>query len=241
MTSNKDKNQNTKPENDRPWGAIVSIAVAVALGIAVAASSTLRNFLLDAWSILTSNDENRINEWTDSFGVWGPLVIILLMILQMFLFVVPSWLLMVVAVLAYGPWWGGLLAIVAVTVASSVGYGLGNVIGEHGLERIMKPKTLHKVEKEAERYGIWAVVVARINPLLSNDAISLVGGLIGMGYWKFIAATLAGILPLTIMIAAYGSEWQELKPALVWVSVISLAGLVVKVIIDRRADRKAGD
>ncbi len=37
-------------------------------------------------------------------------------------------------------------------------------------------------------YGFWAIIVTRINPFLSNDAISFVGGLLRMGYWKFIGA-----------------------------------------------------
>ncbi len=127
------------------------------------------------------------------------------------------------------------MSIVAVTVASSAGYAIGDLAGEHGLSRIMKRKTMERVEKEAERYGVWAVVAARINPLLSTDAISLVGGLVRMGYWKFIAATVAGICPLTVAIAIHGDGWNSLKPALVWVSVISLLGLAAKVFIDRRS------
>jgi len=50
-------------------------------------------------------------------------------------------------------------------------------------------------------YGFWAIIVTRVNPFLSNDAISFVGGLLRMGYWKFIAAALVGIAPLTSFIA----------------------------------------
>ncbi|MFC7335712.1 TVP38/TMEM64 family protein [Haloferula chungangensis] len=221
-------------ESTKPWSLIASAAILLTFAISVAASQELRDFLVDAWNILTSGDQERISQWADGFGAWGPLIIILMMVLQMFLIIVPSWLLMVVAVLAYGPWWGALIAIGAVAAASSFGYAIGNLIGEHGLERLINKKTLDKVQKETERYGIWAIVVTRINPLLSNDAISFVAGLIRMGYWKFLAATVGGILPLTVAIAVFGSDWEKMKTTLIWISVISLLGLVAKVLIDRR-------
>lgn len=198
-----------------------------------------RDFVNEAWSVLTSNDRARIEEWVDQFGWWGPLVIVLLMVLQMFLLVAPSWLLMVIAVLAYGPVRGAVIAIVAVAVAASVAYGIGYLVGEHGLKRLLGEKTERKVRHETERYGVWAVVIARLNPLLSNDAISFLSGLLGMGFWKFLGATLLGITPLAIAIALMGEEWQSLKTGLIALSIVSLAGLAVKVWIDKRGDASA--
>jgi uncharacterized membrane protein YdjX (TVP38/TMEM64 family) len=58
--------------------------------------------------------------------------------------------------------------------------------------------------------------------MLSNDAISFVAGLLRMGYWRFIAATLAGIAPLTIFIAIMGQSNDTLLQGLLWGSIVSL-------------------
>lgn len=230
--------QEASDSSPRPrWPRIASVVLVGGFATALFVSPSLRGFFAEAWNVLTSGEEQRITRWVGRYGAWGPAVIILLMVLQMFLIVVPSWLLMVVAVLAYGPWWGGLIAVTAVLAASSTGYGVGALVGQHGLERLLKDKTLRRMERETDRYGLWGVVVARINPLFSNDAISLVAGLLRMGFGRFLIATLGGILPLVILIAWFGSGWERMKTGLIWLSVASLLGLVAKVVVDHRKDR----
>lgn len=189
----------------------------------------VKDFFNEAWNVLTSNDKARVEQWVSDFGWLGPLVIILAMVLQMFLLVIPSVLLMVVAILAYGPIWGSLIALSAIFAASSVGYFLGNYFGPVLIERLIGKKTENKIAGFIDDYGFWAVIIARLNPFLSNDAISFVAGILKMGYWKYIGATLAGIAPLTIFIAIMGRSTDSLKTGLLWgslVSVVIFAGYV---------------
>ena len=85
-----------------------------------------------------------------------------------------------------------------------------------------------------EKYGFWAVIITRLAPFLSNDAISFVGGILRMGYWKFIGATLAGILPLAALIGYLGENRERLKSGLIRVSVISLVLFIGYVIYNRK-------
>lgn len=135
---------------------------------------------------------------------------------------IPSIALMVVSVLAYGPVWGSSIILIAVFIASSVGYFIGRYFGPVLVEKLIGQKTEKKIGDFIEDYGFWAVIVTRLNPFLSNDAISFVGGILKMGYWKFIGATLVGIAPLTLFIAVIGNSTDELKTGLLWGSVVSL-------------------
>ena len=90
------------------------------------------------------------------------------------------------------------------------------------------------MEDFIDDYGFWAVIVTRINPFLSNDAISFVGGLLQMGYWKFIGATMVGIAPLTIFIAVLGKSTDRLQTGLLWGSLISLVAFGIYVWWDKR-------
>lgn len=188
----------------------------------------VRSFMDKAWEVLTSDDELRIKQWVDSFGWFGPVVLILAMIFQMFLIIIPTILLMVVCILAYGPIWGSLIVLIAVYLASSVGYLIGNYLGEFTVQKLIGAKTERKVSSFLKEYGFWAVVVTRINPFLSNDAISFVGGMLKISYWKFISATLLGISPLIVFIAIIGRDTQQLKTGLVWllVSLVLFIGYV---------------
>jgi len=183
---------------------------------------SFQQVLDEAWQVLTSNDEDRIKQWVDGFGWYGPLVLVAAMVAQMFLLIIPTILLMVVSVLAYGPFWGSLIILTSVFSASTIGYFIGRFLNRKFVTKLLGQNTEEKIEDFIENYGFWAIIVTRLNPFLSNDAISFVGGILKMGYWRFIGATMVGILPLTIFIAFLGKNIDQLKSGLLWGSLVSL-------------------
>ena len=219
MTKN---NSDTSSTTKSKLPLYISIALVFGIVTSYFLIPEVKEFLDEAWSVLTSDDEERVQKWVSGFGWLGPIILVLAMIAQMFLLVVPSILLMVVSVLAYGPIWGSIIIIASVYAASTVGYFIGSYFGDTIVKRIIGKKSKKKVASFLDDYGFWAVIVTRLNPFLSNDAISFVGGLLRMGYWKFMGATLVGIAPLTAFIAIFGKSIDELKMGLLWGSVISL-------------------
>ena len=201
----------------------ISAAIIISLLLAYFFIPEVQAWLSEAWDVLTSDDKSRIQAWVANFGWFGPVVLILAMIVQMFLLIIPTILLMVVSVLAYGPVWGSCIIFVAVFSASSVGYFIGRYFGPVIVEKLIGHKNEKKISDFIDDYGFWAVIVTRLNPFLSNDAISFVAGILQMGYWKFIGATLVGIAPLTIFIAVIGKSTDALRTGLLWGSLISLA------------------
>ncbi|EPR66258.1 TVP38/TMEM64 family protein [Cyclobacterium qasimii] len=201
-------------------------------------NETVHQFFNEAWEVLGSNDEQRISDWVSQFEIWGPLIIVGAMVLQMFMFIIPSFLLMVVTIIAYGPWLGSGIILVAIFTASTIGYGVGVNFGTPVIQRILGEKTEKKITGFLEDYGFWAVIVTRVSPFLSNDAISIIAGMLRMGYWKFIASTMLGILPLTIIIAVLGQNNESMKTGLIWVGAISLLGFIGYVWWDRKRKNK---
>ncbi|MBT0608365.1 TVP38/TMEM64 family protein [Aequorivita echinoideorum] len=199
-----------------------SLFIIVVLILLYFLEPTFQDFCQQAWQILTSNDEEKINNWVTGLGWWGPLVLIAAMVVQMFLIVIPSILLIVVSVLAYGPILGSIISVTAVVLASTIGYFIGRYIGPWFAAQILGKKKERTISRFLDDYGFWAVVITRINPFLSNDAISFVAGILKMDYFKFISATLAGIAPLILFLAIMGENFQTLKTGLLIVSVISL-------------------
>lgn len=231
--------RSTSETKQSKWPLFISLGLLAALVACYFLWPAFQQFLNEAYQVLTSDDKQRITQWVSQFGIWGPFLIILAMIAQMFLFVIPSALVMVVTILAYGPFWGSALAIAGVLTASSLGYAIGAYLGPVTVSKLIGDSTEKKIEKYVEDYGLWAVIIARISPVLSNDATSFVGGLLRMGYLRFIGATLTGILPLTIGIAYLGGSTQRLKTGFIWISAISLVALVVYILYDRRKKKQA--
>lgn len=215
-----------------------SLAMIAALVISYFAIPQINQFFGEAWSVLTSNDETRIKNWVSDFGWLGPVVIILAMIVQMFLLVIPSILLMVVSILAYGPILGGIIIFIAVFCASSLGFLIGKYLSVKITARLLGKGVTEKMTDFINNYGFWAVVITRLNPFLSNDAISFVGGLLRMNYWKFITATLLGITPLILLIAITGSNTDSLKSGLLWGSIVSLMVFGLYIWWDKRKKLK---
>lgn len=216
----------------------ISGLIVLAVLLAYFLIPSVREFLQEAWNTLTSGDEQRIEDWVSQFGVMGPIVIILAMILQMFLLIIPTIALMVVAILAYGPIWGSLIVFVAVFAASTVGYIIGSYLGPVIVEKLIGIKAEKEISNFIERYGFWAVFITRLNPLLSNDAVSFVAGVLKMGYWKFIGATLSGIAPLIIFVAFMGQTNERLINGLLWGSIVSLILFILYVVWDKRRNKK---
>lgn len=195
-------------------------------------------FLNEAYQVLTSNDDKRISAWVQQFGFWGPAFIMFAMTAQMFLFVFNVTLLVLVSILAYGAFWGSLIAIISIGIASTIGFFIGKSLGVHTVDRLIGQSTERKIERFMNHYGIGAVAIARFSPFLSNDAISFVAGILEMNYFKFMGATLVGITPLVVLIAWMSENMARLQNGLIWISAVSLAGFILYVIYDKYLKKK---
>ncbi|NJO03768.1 MAG: TVP38/TMEM64 family protein [Bacteroidia bacterium] len=182
----------------------------------------------EGYRVFASGERQQISQWVQQFGFWGPVLIVVGMTAQMFLVVVPSILLIIVSVLAYGPWWGSLYSVIAVAVASSIAYAIGYGASKAFVNRLIGPEAQEKFLKAVKEYGmLGVVVVARINPLLSNDAVSFISGLVKLNFWKFMAATLGGVIPLIALAGFLGANMQRLETGMWWISGIAIVGFVV--------------
>jgi uncharacterized membrane protein YdjX (TVP38/TMEM64 family) len=196
-----------------------------------------KNGVNEIFHLLISKDEKKIESWVQKFGIAGPLVLILVMMVQMFLFVVPNILVMIIAIVIYGPLWGSVISLVGVFCSSSLGYALGRYLGPVTVNKLIKPQTQVKISNFIERYGVGAIAITRLASL-SNDSLSIVAGLLKMSYHRYILATLAGITPLIVLLALYGRNGR-IERALLWIAGISMVLLFVYIFVDkkRKADK----
>lgn len=215
---------------------IFSLSVAGLLVVSYFLFPSFQADLDEAFNVITSGDKDRIKDWVSQFGVWGPVVILISMVLQMFMFIVPNILLIVICILSYGPLWGGVLAWFGVFLASTVGYFIGNKLSPVVVHRLVSQKTQQKLRKFIRDYGMKAIVVLRLSTF-SNDGLSLVAGLLNMPYRKFITATLIGITPLIAIIAIFGKDGR-MEKGILWVSAVLLAGLVIYIVLDTRRKKR---
>ena len=197
---------------------------------------SFQNFINEAFNVLISDDQERIRKWVAQFRIAGPVVLILSMVVQMFLFVVPNVFIMMVSIIMYGPIWGAVIAFLGVFSSSSVGYLLGKYLGPVTVRKLMSDKAQKKTSEFIKNYGVAAIAITRISSL-SNDSLSIVAGLLKMSYRKYILATLGGITPLLVLLAIYGRNGNILN-ALIWITAVSLVMLIIYIILDKKKKPK---
>src|SRR5688572_9670470 len=161
---------------------LAPVALLVSLGICYFTWPAFRELAQQAYQVIASGDERRIQTWVRGFGSWGVVVLLGLMFLQAVIAVLPSVATMVASVLAYGPVWGGALAWGGMIVTGSFMYGVGRALGQAAVERFVGESSSRRVEDLVERYGSWAVVIARLTPFSSSDAVCFITGALGMRY-----------------------------------------------------------
>jgi len=214
---------------------IISLSLLVILAALYFIIPSFQNFINEAFNVLTSDDQERIQKWVSQFKLAGPVVLIFIMVAQMFLFVVPNVFLMIVAIISYGPFWGAMISFLGVFASSSTGYLIGKYLGPVTVRKLMSDKAQKKTSEFIKSYGVAAIAITRISSL-SNDSLSIVAGLLKMSYQKYILATLGGITPLIVLLAIYGRNGKILN-ALIWIAAFSLVLLVIYIIIDKRRKR----
>jgi uncharacterized membrane protein YdjX (TVP38/TMEM64 family) len=231
--TNDEKKRADEGVKQSKWPLAFTALVIAALVAAYFFFPAFQDTLKEGWAVITSGEEERISRWVGQFGLWGPFFIVLAMVAQMFLVVVNVVALMLVAILAYGPFWGSLIAIVAVLVAASFGYIIGRSVGEAWISKLIGSKNNQRISGFIANYGVWTVIIARVSPFLSNDAVSFAAGLAGMGFIRFMGATVAGIIPLTVLLAWLGENNDRLKSGLIWVSAVSVVALIGYIVYDK--------
>ena len=242
MSVHSERNRTDQTPNEHShltW--LLPLGVIAALVLLYFVWPEFQSFVDGAYRVVRSGDRAQLETWVSGFGAWGPVIIYALMIAQTLLAFIPSLLITLLPVLAYGPMWGGLLAWSGLLLAALVAYGVGRALGPVTVERFIGHKTERQIEGFVERYGIWGVVAARVSPALSTDAVSFVAGLVKMKLWHFVLATGLGILPLVVLIAFLGSDLERLRDGLIWVSVLSVVTFVFYVVWDRRRRRAQGE
>lgn len=195
---------------------------------------SVQNLSKEAWDVLLSGNREQLRSWVSQFGAAGVVILLFFFLVQIFAFVLPSWLLVVVSILAYGPIIGGIVALTGSVLAASVAYWIGRIFGEFTIKKIIGQKSEKKMKPYLQRYGFWVVAIFKLAPFLSNDIISYTAGLVSMSFPRFFLASVVGTSPLVVLIAFLGETNERLWNGFFIVSVFSIIGFIIYVWWDQK-------
>lgn len=213
--------------------ALVLAAVA-ALGLAYLLSAEFRTEVGRAAGILYRGDIAGLRDYILSFGVWAPVVSALLMTFQALVAPLPAFVLTFANGLAFGGFWGGLLSLSSAAVAAAISFWLARALGRGPVEALMGKVGLESADRWFERWGAYAVLVARLIPILSFDVISFAAGLTRIRFLRFFAATVVGAAPATFVYSYLGERAPMSVRVLLVAFGVVIAGAVVATVVRRR-------
>lgn len=113
----------------------------------------------------------------EGLGMWGPFVLIVLLILQVFLAFIPGQALMVACGYVYGFGPGFLISWFGLFAGGQMAFALARRYGRPFAERWIAPHILSKWDKAAAGQGVGFFALSLVLPVFPNDAMCYVAGL----------------------------------------------------------------
>jgi len=210
----------------------VVLGAGAAFALVYGLSPEFRSEVDRAAAILGRGDVAALRDYILSFEVWAPVVSGLLMILQALVAPLPAFLITFANGLAFGDLWGGLLSLVSAS-AAAIAFGISRAIGRGPVEALVGKAGLESADRWFERWGHYAVLAARLVPIVSFDVVSFAAGLTRMGFWRFLFATTFGAAPATFVYAYLGGRAPQYVQVLLVAFEVVIAGAVVAAIVRR--------
>jgi uncharacterized membrane protein YdjX (TVP38/TMEM64 family) len=112
----------------------------------------------------------------------------------------PQWMLVMGAVVAFGPWEGSLLAWIGSLAAASLGFWVGHLLGAERLKRL-DGDLIQKLSTAVRRNGFMTSLVIRLVPTGPAILVNLAAGVSRMKFSHFAAGTSIGIVPKIVVVA----------------------------------------
>ena len=133
-----------------------------------------------------------------------------------------------VIMIAHGAILGMVPGFLVSLVASTTGAMLGWWIGRQGSDRLAARMTQMERDRAAswlDRHGLWAVVLSRMLPILS-ETVAVLSGVSGMRWQAVLVASVLGSIPPSLVYAVAGAVSTDFSTgAFVALGVFVLAGL----------------
>ena len=213
------------PREGSPFRALRGVGIfllVAALGIALV-------HFLPTGSLLTAEGITKLAE---GLGAWGPAVIVLAGVITPLLFL-PRWPIAFLAGLLYGVAAGTFLATAASTLGAWLHFSLSGKLLAPAADRLRKKYKLEKYNIPRDKEFL-AIFVLRAFPLSNFVATNLLAGALKLEPRRFILASFLGMIPSSVMYAAWGKLLKKPSGEFYAVALGSLVFIVLGTLLAQR-------
>ncbi len=149
-------------------------------------------------------DRAAIDSLVSQAGTMGPLLIIGLMMLAVVASPLPSAPIALVSGAAYGHYAGTAYVAIGSELGAMIAFLIARYLGREAVVGWLGDKADYGLLGSQNALTV-TVFASRLLPFVSFDAMSYAAGLSRLQLWRFLLATLAGIIPASFVLAHFGS------------------------------------
>ena len=223
---------------------ILLLVIALVLAVYLAVPS-VNSFVNEAVAVLGSANLDAVAEYIRSFGPWAMAFSFALMVFSSILAPLPAFMITLSNAAIFGWWQGAILSWSSAMVGAALCFFIARILGRDVVEKIAGKGALASVEGYFKKYGTRTILVCRLLPFVSFDAVSYFAGLTPMGFLAFFVATGIGQTPATIVYSYVGgmltggAKWLMIG-LLCLFSLAILMGIIRQLYHDRQAKKANG-
>lgn len=177
---------------------------------------------------------DALSQWLSQQSGWGPILLMLLMILAVVIGPIPTLPISATAGLVYGTFMGTAIAVAGALAGAIIAFYMARILGRKLVQRKLDQNPVFSA-RGSQRFLFVAVTLTRLIPLFSFALISYAAGVTAISLWRYAVATTLGMLPMTFVFAGLGHSF-ELSPALTVIAatVILVVMSTLPVYLSRR-------
>lgn len=201
----------------------------------------LATYLFCGW--LSSFSQESFRDYIRSFGAWGPVVMLLIQFLQVFIALIPGEFVETAAGFAFGPVFGTLICYIGVAAASSVVFLLVRRFGIRLVEVFTsrdKINELRFINTEKKRnYLVFFLFFILGTP---KDLLTYFVGLTDIKFGTFLAISLIARIP-SVVTSTFGGHLLgvgEYWDAVILYGVTGVVSLIGLMVYNKFINRKNG-
>ena len=124
------------------------------------------------------------------------------------LLVIPVLILIAITVLAFGPWWGFLYALIGMTLSALLTFFIGRLLGRKLMDHLSGSR-VYRVSRAFAAKGILAVVMLRLLPVAPFSIVNAVAGASHIRTKDFFIGTVIGEMPGLLSLALFIDQVTE--------------------------------
>ena len=182
-------------------------------------------FIFYKTGVLSFSQVESIKTFVLGFGIYAPLIFIILFTLAPLIFF-PDGILALAGGLIFGFAWGSVYIIVGALCGGTLSFYLARLYGNKMREKLAHEKLIN-FQKSVQKHGFVMILLLRLVPLVPFNIISYSAGFSTICYRDFFFATLLGMMPGVLVYANIGAQSLSFGSREFYISVSLLVVLVV--------------